>query len=53
MYAVQLQEDPSQTSVAPGPIANLVGGTFGLIIIVIAVSEDTEAEVDFDAIKFS
>merc|ERR1719263_120614 len=36
MYAVQLQEDPSQTSVAPGPIANLVGGTFGLIIIVIA-----------------
>ena len=40
MYAVQLKEDPTQTSVAPGPIASLVGGTFGLIIIVIAVSED-------------
>jgi hypothetical protein len=25
MYAVQLQEDPENTSVAPGPIAKLVG----------------------------
>ena len=25
MYAVQLKEDPENTSVAPGPIAKLVG----------------------------
>ena len=36
MYAVQLQTDPTNTSVAPGPIAKLVGGTFGLVIIIIA-----------------
>lgn len=35
MYAVQLQET-GETSVAPGPIANLVGGGFGICIIVIA-----------------
>ena len=36
MYAVQLQEDPTNTSVAPGPIANLVGGIFGVIVVIIA-----------------
>lgn len=36
MYAVQLQEDPTNTSVAPGPIAQLCGGNFGLFIIIIA-----------------
>ena len=36
MYAVQLQDDPSNTSVAPGPIAQLVGGYFGLVVIIIA-----------------
>lgn len=36
MYAVQLQADPTLTSVSPGPIAQLVGGWFGIIIIVIA-----------------
>jgi purine-cytosine permease-like protein len=36
MYAVQLQEDPTNTSVAPGPIAQLVGGSFGLVVIIIA-----------------
>jgi len=36
MYAVQLKEDPSNTSVAPGPIAQLVGGYFGLVVIIIA-----------------
>ena len=36
MYAVQLQTAPTNTSVAPGPIAELVGGTFGLVIIIIA-----------------
>jgi len=36
MYAVQLQVDPTNTSVAPGPIAQLVGGYFGLVVIIIA-----------------
>lgn len=36
MYAVQLKLYPDRTSVAPGPIAHLVGGYFGLVIIVIA-----------------
>lgn len=36
MYAVQLQDDPTATSVSPGPIAKLVGGNFGLVIIIIA-----------------
>lgn len=36
MYAVQLQSNPELTSVAPGPIADLVGGPFGLVVIVIA-----------------
>jgi len=36
MYAVQLEDDPENTSVAPGPIAKLVGGNFGLVVIIIA-----------------
>lgn len=37
MYAVQVQEYPDMTSsVAPGYIAQLVGGDFGLAIIIIA-----------------
>lgn len=35
MYAVQLQET-GETAVAPGPIAELVGGGFGISIIIIA-----------------
>lgn len=36
MYAVQLEDDPLNTSVAPGSIARLVGGNFGIVIIIIA-----------------
>jgi hypothetical protein len=36
MYAVQLLEN-GETSVAPGPIADLVGGGFGLAIIILCV----------------
>lgn len=35
MYAVQLMEN-GNTSVAPGPIADLVGGGFGLAVIIFA-----------------
>lgn len=35
MYAAQLQET-GETSVSPGPIAQLVGGYFGLVTIIIA-----------------
>lgn len=36
MYAVQLMEN-GNTSVAPGPIADLVGGGFGLAVIIFGV----------------
>lgn len=36
LYAAQLQHDPTQTSVAPGPMAKAIGGVNGLICVVLA-----------------
>jgi len=36
LYAVQLDSDPSNTSVAPGPMANAVAGVNGLVCVILA-----------------
>mmetsp|Transcript_146807 Transcript_146807/g.366107 ORF Transcript_146807/g.366107 Transcript_146807/m.366107 type:complete len:512 (+) Transcript_146807:57-1592(+) len=36
LYAVQLDSDPSNTSVAPGPMAKAVAGVNGLICVILA-----------------
>jgi purine-cytosine permease-like protein len=36
LYAVQLDNDPSNTSVAPGPMANAIAGINGLVCVIVA-----------------
>ncbi len=36
LYAVQLQQDPSNTSVVPGPMASRVAGVSGIVLVILA-----------------
>jgi len=36
LYAVQLQQDPANTSVVPGPMASRVAGVAGILLVILA-----------------